>query len=120
MNPSAGTNAPPLRGRIVRAAFAAYSRLLSPILHAVGGSAGACRFQPTCSEYAALAIETHGLVRGAVLAIGRLARCHPFHPPAYDPVPTAPDETQSSPAMHTSPPPVTIEQAASSAIPSPR
>lgn len=112
MNPSTHKSATPtLRARLIRAAFPLYNRLLSPILHAVGASSGACRFQPTCSEYAALAIETHGLLRGAILALGRLARCHPFHPPAYDPV------LPNSLAKHTSPPPVTIEEARFPALP---
>jgi putative membrane protein insertion efficiency factor len=46
-----------------------------------------CRFYPTCSEYAALAIAGHGVLRGGLLAMGRLLRCHPFHPGGYDPPP---------------------------------
>ena len=64
-----------------------YKRGLSPLLHAVGGSAGACRFQPTCSEYAAIAIEAHGPLRGAMLAVGRVLRCHPLSRGGFDPVP---------------------------------
>ena len=60
----------------------AYQRLVSPLLP------NACRFAPTCSEYARLAIVAHGLVRGAGLAAWRLARCHPFHPGGYDPPPS--------------------------------
>ncbi|TCL34436.1 hypothetical protein EV210_11519 [Anaerospora hongkongensis] len=45
-----------------------------------------CRFIPTCSEYALLAVEKHGAARGTVLAIKRILRCHPFHPGGYDPV----------------------------------
>jgi hypothetical protein len=59
----------------------AYQGLVSPLLPS------ACRFAPTCSEYARLAIVEHGLVRGAGLAAWRLARCHPFHPGGYDPPP---------------------------------
>ena len=45
-----------------------------------------CRFQPTCSEYAAQAIAKHGALEGAAMALARLCRCHPFHPGGYDPV----------------------------------
>ena len=46
-----------------------------------------CRFAPTCSEYARIALQSHGVARGTWLAIRRLARCHPFHPGGFDPPP---------------------------------
>lgn len=55
-----------------------YKRRLSPLLPP------ACRFTPTCSEYARLALLKHGLARGGALAAGRLLRCHPFHPGGVD------------------------------------
>lgn len=45
-----------------------------------------CRFVPTCSEYAVLALEKYGVVRGGYLTARRLLKCHPFHPGGYDPV----------------------------------
>jgi len=57
-----------------------YQVLISPLLPP------ACRFTPTCSEYAIEAVRHHGALRGVYLAARRLLRCHPFHPGGYDPV----------------------------------
>ena len=46
-----------------------------------------CRFVPTCSEYAIESIEVHGVVKGSLLAIKRILRCHPFGKYGFDPVP---------------------------------
>jgi putative membrane protein insertion efficiency factor len=59
----------------------AYRYGISPLL---GRS---CRFYPSCSEYAAQAIDRHGALRGSWLAVKRIGCCHPFHPGGYDPVP---------------------------------
>lgn len=59
-----------------------YKRLLSPMLPS------ACRFTPTCSEYAYEAIEVYGPARGAWMAARRICRCHPLNPGGYDPVPS--------------------------------
>jgi len=67
-----------------------YQRTISPLLPP------ACRFTPSCSEYAAQAIERYGAARGSVMAVKRLLRCHPWHPGGFDPVP----ESQSSDAAH--------------------
>ena len=56
----------------------AYKRWLSPLLPR------ACRFTPTCSQYARMAIVKHGLVKGFVLAVWRILRCNPFHPGGID------------------------------------
>jgi putative membrane protein insertion efficiency factor len=76
-----------LRDTSVRALLAFYKRVFSPALHAAAGTSGGCRFQPTCSEYAAIAIAEHGPLRGAMMALGRLLRCHPLHRGGFDPVP---------------------------------
>jgi uncharacterized protein len=57
-----------------------YKALLSPMLP------NACRFVPTCSEYAMEAIERYGAFRGGLKAMWRLLRCHPFAAGGYDPV----------------------------------
>jgi hypothetical protein len=46
-----------------------------------------CRFSPSCSSYALLSIRRFGVIEGALLMFKRLAKCHPFHPGGYDPVP---------------------------------
>lgn len=71
--------------RLLLHLIAFYRRWLSPALHA--HSPGGCRFVPTCSEYAAIAIATHGPLRGSGLAIWRLLRCHPFSAGGLDNVP---------------------------------
>ncbi|MGD8721226.1 MAG: membrane protein insertion efficiency factor YidD [Desulfobacterales bacterium] len=55
--------------------------IVSPVL------GPACRFYPSCSQYANLAIDRYGVVKGSYMAIRRLLRCHPFHPGGFDPVP---------------------------------
>ena len=71
----------------------AYQALLSPLFY------GSCRFHPSCSHYAAEAVEVHGPVKGAWLALGRLLRCQPFCRGGFDPVPErTPHKKFSSPA----------------------
>lgn len=57
-----------------------YKATISPLLPP------ACRFVPTCSEYALEAIEKYGAPRGLWMGTRRILRCHPFHPGGYDPV----------------------------------
>jgi putative membrane protein insertion efficiency factor len=59
----------------------AYQRTFSKALPS------SCRFIPSCSEYGYQAIAKYGFVRGAWLALRRIARCHPLNPGGYDPVP---------------------------------
>ena len=66
---------------VLIALLAVYRHLISPLL------GNACRFEPSCSRYAAQAIERHGALRGSWLAIRRVGRCHPFHSGGFDPVP---------------------------------
>jgi uncharacterized protein len=70
-----------------------YKAAVSPAFHALAGATGACRFQPTCSEYAAIAVSEHGLVRGGMMAMRRILRCHPLHHGGFDPVPAKPSAT---------------------------
>jgi putative membrane protein insertion efficiency factor len=65
----------------LKVAVRAYQLLVSPLLPP------ACRFLPSCSEYAAEAIARHGALWGLALALRRLARCHPWGGSGYDPVP---------------------------------
>ena len=67
--------------RLLVGLIRAYRYFLSPFL---GPS---CRFYPTCSAYAAEAIDTHGALRGTWLALRRILKCHPWHPGGLDPVP---------------------------------
>jgi hypothetical protein len=67
----------------VLAALRAYKLLLSPLF------TGACRHVPSCSDYAAEAVSTHGALGGSWLAVKRVSRCRPFGTWGFDPVPPA-------------------------------
>lgn len=87
-DPGTGRPAAPRGGRrpVARALLGAvgfYQRAVSPLFPP------RCRFQPTCSAYAAEAIAVHGAGRGSWLALRRLLKCAPWHPGGLDLVPTA-------------------------------
>ena len=65
----------------LRMAVRGYRWFVSPVLPM------ACRFSPSCSEYAEQALTRHGALRGGWLAARRVCRCGPWHPGGYDPVP---------------------------------
>lgn len=83
-----------IRHKVASFLLFAYKRVLSPLLRALPGVQGACCFQPTCSEYAAIALAEHGVLRGSALALWRILRCNPFNRGGFDPVP--PKRTSSS------------------------
>ncbi|MGI6220884.1 MAG: membrane protein insertion efficiency factor YidD [Coriobacteriales bacterium] len=58
-----------------------YRACISPLLPP------SCRYVPTCSEYAIIAVQRYGALKGSFLALKRIGRCHPFHEGGYDPVP---------------------------------
>lgn len=66
---------------LLRGLIRAYQLLISPLLQP------SCRYLPSCSDYAAEAIGTHGALYGTWLTLRRLARCHPWGGDGYDPVP---------------------------------
>jgi putative membrane protein insertion efficiency factor len=72
-----------MSARLAVALVRGYQLLLAPF------AGGACRFHPSCSEYAMEAIAVHGAWRGLALALRRVARCHPFAASGFDPVPPA-------------------------------
>jgi len=67
--------------RLLLALIRCYKYAISPLL---GQN---CRFFPSCSDYAAQAIEKHGAFKGACLGLKRIFRCHPWNPGGFDPVP---------------------------------
>jgi len=70
---------------LLRGLFTVYRWTLSPLLHSFG--LGNCKYQPTCSEYAEIALYRHGVFKGTALALWRILRCNPFSKGGLDPVP---------------------------------
>jgi putative membrane protein insertion efficiency factor len=73
------------RERLVAALLSFYKSALAPLLHVLMPSQ--CKYLPTCSEYAYVAVVRHGWLRGSWLAVRRIGRCHPFAEGGHDPVP---------------------------------
>jgi putative membrane protein insertion efficiency factor len=71
-----------------------YAAVFSPMIAALFGPA--CRFEPSCSEYARTAMLRYGLMRGGALAAVRIARCNPIGGHGYDPVPPARSAAEKS------------------------
>lgn len=80
----------PLYDRLILGILRGYKLVLSPL---VGQG---CRFQPTCSTYAAEVLIGHGPVRGGWLAARRLCRCHPWGGSGYDPAPPSGKPSKTS------------------------
>jgi len=88
MKPTASAKRPPFRVALATAPIRGYRRFVSPLKRVLFGPMGGCRFCPTCSGYALRAFREHGLARGACLSLGRVLRCHPWHPGGFDPPPS--------------------------------
>jgi putative membrane protein insertion efficiency factor len=71
--------------KLLIAVIRAYQITLSRLILAAFGPV--CRFEPSCSRYAVACLEGHGALRGSLLSVRRLCKCHPFHPGGYDPPP---------------------------------
>jgi hypothetical protein len=67
--------------RILQGLVLFYRKFISPL------KPPTCRFYPTCSAYALEALDKHGAIKGSVLTVKRIVKCHPFHPGGFDPVP---------------------------------
>jgi len=70
--------------KIMKAPIRFYRKFISPL------KPPTCRFYPSCSQYALQAIDEYGALQGGWMAVKRIARCHPFHPGGFDPVPPNP------------------------------
>jgi putative membrane protein insertion efficiency factor len=92
-----------IAARTLLFALRAYQACISPLMPS------ACKFQPTCSQYAHEAVAQFGARRGMWLALKRLSRCRPFHAGGFDPVPDA-DEHACEGEAHEAQPPAHTEE----------
>jgi len=67
--------------QLILLAIRLYQFTVSPLI------GPACRFYPSCSEYALESVKKYGTLKGSSLAVKRILKCHPFHPGGFDPVP---------------------------------
>lgn len=84
LDPFARVHRPTVAASVLMAPIIGYQKYLSPLK-----AAPTCRFSPSCSSYALEALRIHGAIRGSALAVARVAKCQPFHPGGFDPVPPA-------------------------------
>lgn len=83
----------------------AYRFAISPLYGQV------CRYHPSCSAYALEAVTVHGSLRGSWMAVRRVARCHPWAPGGYDPVPPAVSDRGPKQPAHPEPTPTRTQGA---------
>jgi len=75
---------------ILRIPIHLYRWLISPLLRTLcGGSGCGCRFHPSCSAYALESLKTYGSLKGSLLALRRISKCHPWGEGGFDPVPSS-------------------------------
>jgi len=81
--------------RILIALVRLYQCTLGRLLCVLGGGHSVCIYEPSCSNYMIQALETHGAIRGTLLGLWRICRCHPFARGGRDPVPGTESETET-------------------------
>lgn len=85
---------------LIRILILFYQKAISPVIHAIGGPASGCRFEPTCSRYFLQAVELHGAIKGSWLGVKRIGRCHPWGGTGLDPVPLPLSKTPHDCSCH--------------------
>lgn len=83
--------------RVLMLLIRLYQLTLSRLILAVLGPV--CRFEPSCSSYALECLRIHGAIRGSLLSVKRLSKCHPLHPGGYDPPPPCVDNAPTRPVL---------------------